>query len=89
VSKQSLYTYQGLRPQPYDGTFLDGVDGDTVLGIFARDGIVLVVDGKVSGKLFDLSGMKESSGYDGGEKYLSPPIVRPSVVVIISVILPG
>lgn len=40
----------------------------TVLGILAKDGIVLAAEKKVTGKLLDLSGAKEG-GYGGsGEK---------------------
>lgn len=40
----------------------------TVLGVLAKDGIVLAAEKKVTGKLLDLSGAKEG-GYGGsGEK---------------------
>lgn len=40
----------------------------TVLGVLAKDGIVLAAEKKVTGKLLDLSGVKEG-GYGGsGEK---------------------
>ena len=40
----------------------------TVLGVLARDGVVLAAEKKVTGKLLDLSGTKEG-GYGGsGEK---------------------
>lgn len=51
----------------------------TVLGVLAKDGVVLAAEKKVTGKLLDLSGTKEG-GYGGsGEKifllnsYVSPP----------------
>ena len=53
----------------------------TVLGVLAKDGVVLAAEKKVTGKLLDLSGTKEG-GYGGsGEKifllnsYVSPPSV--------------
>lgn len=40
----------------------------TVLGVLAKDGVVLAAEKKVTGKLLDLSGVKEG-GYGGsGEK---------------------
>lgn len=40
----------------------------TVLGILAKDGVVLAAEKKITGKLLDLSGVKEG-GYGGsGEK---------------------
>lgn len=40
----------------------------TVLGVLAKDGVVLAAEKKVTGKLLDLSGTKEG-GYGGsGEK---------------------
>ena len=40
----------------------------TVLGVLAKDGVVLAAEKKVTGKLLDLSGAKEG-GYGGsGEK---------------------
>ena len=40
----------------------------TVLGVLAKDGVVLAAEKKVTGKLLDLSGMKDG-GYGGsGEK---------------------
>ena len=51
----------------------------TVLGVLAKDGVVLAAEKKVTGKLLDLSGTKEG-GYGGsGEKifllnsYVLPP----------------
>jgi 20S proteasome subunit alpha 3 len=40
----------------------------TVLGVLAKDGVILAAEKKVTGKLLDLSGAKEG-GYGGsGEK---------------------
>ncbi|KAG9316345.1 N-terminal nucleophile aminohydrolase [Chiua virens] len=41
----------------------------TVLGVLAKDGVVLAAEKRVTGKLLDLSSVKESGGYGGsGEK---------------------
>lgn len=41
----------------------------TVLGVLAKDGVVLAAEKRVTGKLLDLSSAKEGSGYGGsGEK---------------------
>lgn len=41
----------------------------TVLGILAKDGVVLAAEKRVTGKLLDLSSAKEAGGYGGsGEK---------------------
>lgn len=41
----------------------------TVLGVLAKDGVVLAAEKRVTGKLLDLSSAKEGGGYgDSGEK---------------------
>lgn len=41
----------------------------TVLGVLAKDGVVLAAEKRVTGKLLDLSSAKEGGGYGGsGEK---------------------
>jgi 20S proteasome subunit alpha 3 len=65
----------------------------TVLGLLAKDGVVLAAEKKVTGKLLDLSATKEG-GYGGsGEKIfllsscVSPPLhiplLRPSISLYI------
>ncbi|KAG6877050.1 hypothetical protein C0993_010737 [Termitomyces sp. T159_Od127] len=54
----------------------------TVLGVLAKDGVVLAAEKKVTGKLLDLSGAKEG-GYGGsGEKiYLLNSCVSPPDII--------
>ena len=41
----------------------------TVLGVLAKDGVVLAAEKKITGKLLDLSSAKDRGGYGGsGEK---------------------
>jgi 20S proteasome subunit alpha 3 len=41
----------------------------TVLGVLAKDGVVLAAEKKITGKLLDLSSAKDGGGYGGsGEK---------------------
>lgn len=63
----------------------------TVLGVLAKDGVVLAAEKKVTGKLLDLSGMKDG-GYGGsGEKiyllnsYVLPFYFLPSLMCVFGV----
>ncbi len=51
----------------------------TVLGVLAKDGVVLAAEKKITGKLLDLSSAKGGGGYGGsGEKiYLLNSCVYP------------
>ena len=56
----------------------------TVLGVLAKDGVVLAAEKKVTGKLLDLSGTKEG-GYGGsGEKIFLLNSCVPSLPLLLA-----
>ena len=62
----------------------------SVLGVLAKDGVVLAAEKRVTGKLLDLSSAKEGGGYGGsGEKMFLlnscvPPFILPTVPPLIA-----